>query len=123
MNQANLYKADDLVTGNILFKSGVVFNGVWCFSAAKGEQTDVIEIIGSEGAIVFTTFTTHHFMLRKNGVEEIFQFEELEHVQQPMIEAVVNYFLGERDNPCPPQSGVETMEIIDAFTKKNENKK
>jgi predicted dehydrogenase len=119
MNQASLYKADDLVTGNILFKNGVLFNGAWCFSAGKGNQTDVVEIIGSEGTIVFATFTTHHFVLRKNGVEELFQFEELEHVQQPMIEAVVNYFLGKRNNPCPAQSGVETMQIIDAFTKKN----
>jgi predicted dehydrogenase len=117
-NQAGLYKADDLVTGNIIFKNGVVFNGAWCFTAGKDIQTEVIEIIGSKGAIVFSTFTTHHFVLRKNDREEIFRFDELEHVQQPMIEAVVNYFLGKEDNPCSAQSGVETMQIIDAFAKK-----
>jgi predicted dehydrogenase len=117
MNQAGLYKADDLVLGNIVFKNGVVFNGAWCFTADKSMQTDVVEIIGSEGAIIFTTFTTHHFVLNKNDKEEIFRFDELEHVQQPMVEEVVKYFLGQRDNPCSAQSGLETMRIIDAFTK------
>jgi predicted dehydrogenase len=119
MNQAGLYQADDLVAGNIVFKNGMVFNGAWCFTASKSGQADWVEIIGSEGTIAFTTFTTHHFILHKNGREEVFQFDELEHVQQPMIEAVVKYFLDKRDNPCSAHSGVETMHIIDAFTKKN----
>lgn len=117
-NQGGLYKADDLTIGSIVFKNGAVFNGNWCFMAAAGEEKDFVEIIGSEGKINFSTFSTHHVTWSKNGKEEVLQFDELPHVQQPMIEAVVKYFLDEGPNPSPAESAVATMRIIDAFTGK-----
>ena len=119
MNQAGLYPADDLVTGNILFKSGVWFNGAWCFTGAEKEEKDLVEIIGSAGSIRFSTFSTHHIILSKKGEERLISFDELAHVQQPMIEAVVQYFLDQGPNPSSAESAVATMKIIDAFTKKN----
>ncbi len=115
-NQAGLYAADDLVMGNMWFSNGAVFTGSWCFSAGTKEEKDIIEIIGSEGTIRFATFSTHHFTLSKNGVEQVFTFDELPHVQQPMIDAVVQYFRGETSNPSSAESAVTTMQIIDAFT-------
>ncbi|HEY0176811.1 MAG TPA: Gfo/Idh/MocA family oxidoreductase, partial [Pedobacter sp.] len=35
IHQDGPYLADDLVTGQILFDNGVVFNGTWCFTIAK----------------------------------------------------------------------------------------
>ena len=119
MNQAGLYPADDLVTGNILFKRGVWFNGAWCFTGAEKEEKDLVEIIGSAGSIRFSTFSTHHIVLSKKGEERLISFDELAHVQQPMIEAVVQYFLDQGPNPSSAESAVATMKIIDAFTKKN----
>jgi len=119
MNQAGLYPADDLVTGNILFKNGVWFNGAWCFTGAEKEEKDLVEIIGSAGSIRFSTFSTHHIVLSKKGEERLISFDELAHVQQPMIEAVVQYFLDQAPNPSSAESAVATMKIIDAFTKKN----
>ncbi|MEO5591452.1 MAG: Gfo/Idh/MocA family oxidoreductase [Chitinophagaceae bacterium] len=118
MNQAGLYPADDLVMGNILFKNDVVFNGAWCFTAAEKEEKDLVEITGSRGKISFSTFSTHHILLSKKGEEQVITFDELPHVQQPMIDAVVKYFLGEAANPSPAESAVATMQIIDAFTEK-----
>ena len=118
MNQAGLYPADDLVMGNVLFKNGVLFNGSWCFSGAEKEEKDIIEIIGSEGSIRFSIFSTHHITVSKKGEERVLPFDELPHVQQPMIDAVVKYFLDEAPNPSPAESAVTTMRIIDAFTKK-----
>ena len=118
LNQGGFYAADDLTIGTVIFNNGVVFNGSWCFTAAKGEETDQVVIVGSEGKISFTTFTTHHIKLSKHGKEEVLQFDELPHVQQPMIEAVVKYFLGEAPNPSPAEDAVATMRIIDAFAGK-----
>ena len=115
-NRSKLYSADDLVIGNVVFENGVVFNGNWCFTA--GDTKDLIEIIGSEGKISFTIFSTHQFMVSKHGKEEVFHFEDLPHVQQPMIEAVVKYFLDEAPNPSTAENAVDTMRIIDAFTKR-----
>ncbi|MEO6314027.1 MAG: Gfo/Idh/MocA family oxidoreductase [Chitinophagaceae bacterium] len=116
-NQAGLYPADDLVMGNIIFSNGAVCNGSWCFTGAENEAQDNISIIGSEGTISFATFSTNHITVSKKGEEQVIRFDELPHVQQPMIEEVVKYFLGQGANPSAAESAVATMEVIDAFTK------
>lgn len=118
LNQAGLYIADDLVTGHIQFEHGVVFNGVWCFTVPVGEEKDICEIVGSEGSIRFSIFKQDDLILNRNGNIEAFRFEPLAHVQQPMIEAVVKYFLSDAPNPCSAEAGLQTMRLIDAFTKK-----
>lgn len=118
MNQGKQSAADDLVTGTIVFNQDIVFNGSWCFTGAPGEEKDSIEIIGSEGSICFTTFSTNHITLTKRGEVQQITFDELPHVQQPMIEAVVTWFLGHGSNPSSAADALVTMNIIDAFTNK-----
>ncbi|WP_316811817.1 Gfo/Idh/MocA family oxidoreductase [Pedobacter heparinus] len=113
LNQAGLYIADDIVSGQILFKNGVLFNGTWCFTAA--EKVDVCEIIGNKGKISFPIFG-HKVTLSKHGEEEDFIFDPLPHVQQPMIEQVVKYFLGRTENPCSADEALLSMQLIDSFT-------
>lgn len=115
LSQGNPYGVDDLVTGHILFKSGVVFNGTWCFSVA--EHLDICEIIGNEGKISFPIFG-NKITLSKNGDDEEFIFDALPHVQQPMIEEVVKYFLGKANNPCTADQAIQSMQLMDSFTKK-----
>lgn len=114
LNQGSTYGVDDMVTGHILFRNGVVFNGTWCFSVAT--QTDLCEIIGTAGKISFPMFG-HKITLIKDNVEEEFIFDPLAHVQQPMIEEVVQYFLGKGDNPCSAEQALQSMQLMDKFTK------
>lgn len=114
LNQGNSYGVDDIVTGHILFKSGVVFNGSWCFSVA--EHLDICEIIGTEGKISFPMFG-NTVTVSKDGDEEEFIFDGLPHVQQPMIEEVVKYFLGKAENPCSADQAIQSMKLMDSFTK------
>ncbi len=116
INQSHLYNADDLVTGNILFKSGIVFTGLWCFNVDGQNEKDLCEITGSEGKISFSVFGQQKITLDKNGETEIISFNAPEHVQQPMIEKVVEYFLDEGPNPCSAEDGAQVMHIIDQFT-------
>ncbi|MGG9971857.1 Gfo/Idh/MocA family protein [Ferruginibacter sp. SUN002] len=117
-NQAGLYAADDIVTGNILFDSGVVFNGTWCFSVAEGLEKDHCEMIGSEGKLSFSIFEGNTITITKAGKETVLEFDLLQHVQQPMIEMVVNYFLDEANNPCSGDDGIVVMKMLDVFTGK-----
>ena len=117
-NQAGLYAADDMVTGNILFKSGVQFGGVWCFNVSESGEEDSCEIAGDKGKIVFSFFEQQPVRVSVNGKTETFSFDTLQHVQQPMIEQVVNYFLDEGPNPCSAEEGVKVMKLIDQFTMK-----
>jgi len=116
VNQAKISPADDLVTGHILFKNGVVFNGTWCFSVDKADQKDVCEITGSAGTISFPVFGSK-ITLHKDGLSETFTFDALQHVQQPMIEKVTNYFLGKGPNPCSAEQAILSMQLMDSFTK------
>jgi len=117
LNQSGANPCDDNVSGLLIFKNGVVVNGSWCFNVAEEESIDRCEIIGSEGSISFPFFNSPHTItLKVGGVEELITFPSLEHVQQPMIEKVVNYFNGEGDNPCSIDDAIVLMKIIDAFT-------
>ncbi len=112
-NQSGKYAADDLVTGNILFKTGVAFSGSWCFNASA--NTDHCEIIGTDGAIYFSVFGGNSITVISKGVKNTFSFDTLQHVQQPMIAQVVQYFLGAAPNPCSTTEGVEIMQLMQQF--------
>ena len=116
--QGSMYNADDLVAGFVLFQNNVVFNGCWCFNAATTATADEFEIIGSLGKISFSVFKGNTIKLTTDSDQQVFTFDALEHVQQPMIDAVVRYFLGEEANPNSPEEGAEVMRILDAFTAK-----
>ncbi len=116
LNQAASYNAADLVTGNILFNSGVVFNGLWSFAAAPGQGADCCKIVGSDGKICFSVFDDQTFSVTIHDKREVYSFEPLQHVQQPMIQKVVEYFREESANPCPGEEAIKVMNIIDAFT-------
>jgi predicted dehydrogenase len=117
LNQAQINNCDDNVSGVLIFKNGVVVNGSWVFNVAEEASVDSCEIIGSEGSISFPFFNTPHtIVLKKGGNEEEIIFPPLEHVQQPLIEKVVNYFNGEGENPCSIAEAIVLMKIIDAFT-------
>jgi predicted dehydrogenase len=118
LNQAGLYNADDIVAGNILFKNDVVFNGIWCFNVSKEDEKDNCKIVGERGTITFTFFNQREVIMTINGKKETFSFDILQHVQQPMIEKVVEYFLNEGPNPCSGEEGVVVMKLIDKFTTK-----
>lgn len=115
-NQARKYKGDDLVTGFAEFASGVVMNGTWCFSVSSQDEAEVCEIIGSAGIIRFSIFRQPVITLARGHITEDFSFPQLDHVQQPMIEAVVRYFNDEGPNPCSPRDGVNTMKLIEGIT-------
>lgn len=114
-NQAGDYTADDMVAGTILFENDIVFSGAWCFNGY--EQSDHCEIIGSNGKISFSFFDGGGIELMSNNIKTVFDFDPLQHVQQPMIEKTVQYFLGNGINPCMGADGAEIMRWIDMFTK------
>jgi predicted dehydrogenase len=116
INQSKQYTAEDMVSGNIIFKSGIVFSGAWCFNVAEEAEKDSCEIIGDKGKITFSFFEHKPVSLVSNGKTEMLSFDPLQHVQQPMIEKVVEYFLGRGSNPCSGDEGAMVMKMIDQFT-------
>lgn len=115
-NASALYDADDTTCGQVLFENNVLFNGSWCFTVP--ERRDRCEILGPKGSLAFKVFE-HRELLQKKGDDETrFSFDPLPHVQQPMIQKVVEYFLGEVENPCSPEEGVEVMRMMSDIASK-----
>jgi predicted dehydrogenase len=102
----------------MIFENGTIFNGLWCFTVPDAAAKDTCEITGTEGTISFSVFGEPEIAVVKKGKTSIIHFERLQHVQQPMIEKVVQYFLGKGENPCPAEDVVEVMRIMTIFTGK-----
>lgn len=119
LNKANLYKADDYVNANMLFQDDISFKGLWDFNARIEDEVDICEIRGTKGKIRFAVFG-NLCELTIDGKTTPLDFEYLAHVQQPMIEQVVNYFLSKGPNPCSAKDAVEVMKIMDKITGKLE---
>lgn len=116
LNQSQSTGTDDLVGGQILFENKVYFTGTWAFNVQ--EDVDQCEIIGSKGKLSFSFFDQQPIVLINEQGEQHVRFDRLQHVQQPMIAAVVAYLQGEQGNPCSVADGEEVMRIMDIFTGK-----
>jgi predicted dehydrogenase len=116
INTSNYYNADDTSSGQILFENSVLFNGAWCFTSYQRE--DHCEIIGSNGKLSFSVFDHNPLIIEKDGKQTVVEFDKLQHVQQPMIQKVVEYFLEQTSNPCSASEGVEVMKMMDAIARK-----
>ena len=55
-NMGGLYPAEDTVTASLVFESGLMYAGTWCFVANQDVAADTIEIIGEKGRIRFSCF-------------------------------------------------------------------
>lgn len=114
VNQAGSYAARDAVCGSMLFASGVQFTGQWAFTVNEAQTEDLCEIHGTEGTIRFPFFGNQVEVIRQ-GVRMSVPFEHPEHIQQPMIERVLNFFKGDGPNPCPAEEAVEVMRVMEGW--------
>lgn len=113
-NQAGLYKAEDIVSGSMLLANNIIFNGIWCFTVPENLEEDLFEIIGSKGKISFPVFG-NTIEVEIDGNKEQISFAKEPHIQQHMIEKVVQYFLGNQNNPCSASDAIQSMELMEKF--------
>ncbi len=113
LNLEGKYKAEDTVLANWVHESGVAGTGTWCFIAADQSKTDKIEIIGSSGRILYSTFEFIPVVLENENGRFEFPFPKPDHVQQPLIEKVVAALRGEGISPSTGISGARTSKVMD----------
>jgi 1,5-anhydro-D-fructose reductase (1,5-anhydro-D-mannitol-forming) len=110
-NQAGLYDAEDIVTGHFRFQSGVHGTGAWCFTS--GDSQDRVEIVGSRGTIAFATFDNQPIELTVAGQTTKFEIAHPPHVQQPLIQTVVDALTGRGVCPSTGTSAARTSWVMD----------
>jgi predicted dehydrogenase len=112
-NQSKIYSAEDILSVAFEFENGVVGSGSWCFNSGEINDRDTIEIIGTKGRIEFSTFGFIPVKLVTLAAEKSFDFPKPNHVQQNLIEQVVNDILDDDTSVSTGESGARTNKILE----------
>jgi predicted dehydrogenase len=113
-NLAGHYACDDTVTAAWRHGDGPLGAGSWCFVAGEGLGSEQIEIVGSEGRLTFTAFAlADPVRLERHGAVEEFPVPPPEHVQQPLIQSVVDDLLDRGTCPSTGASALRTARVMD----------
>lgn len=118
-NQAHAYKSDDIVTATFQFENGVVGSGLWCFTADKSSEKDIIKIIGSQGELSFNCFgdpMTIQLKSSVNGNQEFTYLHE-QPIQQHLVQLIVDELRGIGTSPSTGISGARATVVMDGITK------
>ncbi|MBN2004519.1 MAG: Gfo/Idh/MocA family oxidoreductase [Anaerolineae bacterium] len=110
-NQAHKYPAEDIVTSTFVFESGIHGAGSWCFTAF--DKRDVTEIVGSEGRLVYSTFDDRPIVLTTSTGSTEFSYDYPPHIQQPLIQTVVDALNGAGSCPSTGESAARTSWVMD----------
>jgi len=111
-NQSKIYKAEDILSVAFEFENGIIGSGSWCFNSEKVNDRDIVEIIGTLGRIEFSTFDfTPIKIITAEGIET-FDFPKPIHVQQYLIEQVVNDLLGREISVSTGETAARTNKVL-----------
>ena len=110
-NQGNLYQVEDTVCGAFNFESDALGVGLWRFAAS--EDLDVTEISGSRGKISYSTFLEQPVLLESKGTVRQFEIPHPVHIQQPLIQIIVDELLGSGKSPSTGRTGAMTSWVMD----------
>lgn len=110
-NQAGNYPAEDIVAATFRFASGVLGNGLWYFNSIDKVDRNVIR--GSRGRIVFSSFSDDPVRLERDDGWREFTIGHPPHVQQPLIQSIVDELNGQGTCPSTGESGARTNWVTD----------
>ena len=112
-NVGKLYRTEDTVSASFLFASGVVGSGLWNYVSSSIVKKDLTEIYGEKGIIRFSTFAFTPIELETESGIEYFDLPKPQHIQQPMIQSIIDETRGEGKAPSDGKSGMQTNWIMD----------
>lgn len=102
---------EDRVLLHFKTPTGARGSGYWNF--ASDVKEDVISIEGSSGLLRLSTFGDTPLELETSSASERFELPNPQHIQQPLIQTVVNSLLGLGECPSTGASGARTSEVMD----------
>jgi 1,5-anhydro-D-fructose reductase (1,5-anhydro-D-mannitol-forming) len=114
-NFGGVYGPEDTVCGAFRFASGCLGTGVWGFAAGVSE--DCLEIIGTEGHLSMSVFGTEPVELAHGETVERIEAETPDHVQQPLIQTIVDELNGSGTCPSTGESAARTNWVLEQLTR------
>jgi len=112
-NMAGLYRVDDTINACFRFHSGMTGSASWCFVADASARTDRIAVVGQNGTLIFSVFDYKPIKIfTESGMQE-FTAENPTHVQEPLIQLVVEHLQGKANCDCDSISATPVNWVLD----------
>jgi predicted dehydrogenase len=112
-NQAGAYPAEDIVSAAFEFESGVQAVGTWCFNAAA--DLDRVTLMGSAGQLSFATFADQPLTLETAAGQQTYTIPHPAHIQQPLIQQVVDELRGLGRCASLGESALRTTRVMETL--------
>lgn len=112
-NQGGCYDVEDVVSASFVFENGAHGVGLWNFNTHN--HADETEIIGTQGIIRYAAFADEPVTLTRDGVTETVYLENPTHIQQPLIQSIVDELLGVGICPSTGRTGAMTNRVMDSI--------
>lgn len=111
-NLSGAHRVEDTVAAVFGFASGALGSGAWSFAA--GHREDRVEIAGSAGRLVFSTFGDDPIRWESAAGTREFSLPNPPHIQQPLIQSIVDELLGAGKCPSTGETAIRTTRVMDA---------
>jgi 1,5-anhydro-D-fructose reductase (1,5-anhydro-D-mannitol-forming) len=105
--------AEDTVSACFAFASGALGAGAWAFSAAR--RSDRVEILGDSGRLSFSTFADEPIRWESGEGTREFALANPPHVQQPLIQSIVDQLRGRGECPSTGATAARTNRVMDSI--------
>jgi predicted dehydrogenase len=110
-NLASPYDVEDVVAMQCRFASGVLGVGAWNFASAASE--DQIDIAGTEGRLTLSVFGNEPVRLATAAGVEQSDLPNPMHIQQPLIQSIVDQLHGRGQCPSTGVTAARTALVMD----------
>lgn len=117
-NRGGYYEVADTISAVMRFGSGVTGTGEWSFVSSEKSREDSIIITGTEGFIRFSTFEFSPICLSTAVGDKYLQMQQPEHIQQPLIQTIVDELRGVGVCPSTGETAIRTARAMDRIVGK-----
>ena len=104
-------QVEDCVAMHMRFASGALGTASWNF--ASDAREDILEITGTDGRVSLSCFGNEPVAFSRGGKSEPFDLPNPPHVQQPLIQSIVDDLLGRGSCPSTGESAARTSRVLD----------
>jgi predicted dehydrogenase len=118
-NFGGLYKPADTVIASVRFEGGLLYNGTWCFAVPHGSECDEIEITGDAGSLKFSCFAFTPIEVVNPQGRKTYAVSPPEHVQLPMIIAIVEELRGRGRSPSHGDTAARVNRLMEKILGKS----
>ncbi|MBW6479259.1 MAG: Gfo/Idh/MocA family oxidoreductase [Bacteroidales bacterium] len=117
-NRSGLYEPEDFASAGFLTENGITGTGLWDFAAPEYLKEDKMTITGEKGKIEFSCFGFTPVKFVRDGISRYYAYKRPAHVQQALIQSIVDELTGKGTCPGDVISAARTSKVLDMITKK-----